>query len=742
MPAKPAATARDVRPAAAISGATVNEAEAYGARLAPAAVPDGSLYWKIVNVRHLSADENRGKRNIYVRVLDESGQRERNAALRATYTWEGRQPGEEAPPRAFDKGDGDIGHADIDVYKGQHIDLWVEGDGLPSDHVTNLHTDHELAEKTGDGADGNYRYHHSYLVTFQRTRRAAAPGTGGDETPIPVEPERERPVATGVDDAAYVRDADSIADGAVLKPGERFTKRWVLRNTGTTTWGDGYRLVFVAQEPLGAPASVPVPATPPGAEATITVDFVTHEATGELHSRWRLANPAGAPFGPPVWTIVYAPRGGTTDAGATFPPPAEELIDLARVGTASAQESARFWNRYGGLILGECRRLDIDPADAVGVLVTESSGRPFGADGRLLIRFENHQFWEYWGKANPALFNQHFAFDPGVTWQGHHWRADAQGPWLACHASNAQEWQVLEFARQLDEDAALRSISMGAPQIMGFNHATVGYPTPKAMFAAFEHDAGAQLLALFRFMEVNGLVGAVRNKQYRRFAVVYNGPGQPDYYAGKMRDYAEAFAGIRRVAPAGAGFPRGPQPTPPAALPAPALAPLPASPKSGVPLAEADPQLYAAWRTHMEDGFKNNETMFRRVLEAFMNPYWTTAWMYRILFGVGIAAFIVAALVALLQNNIVTTLVFGGLSVAAFLSYFIGRPLQALEENLHFITWLGLIYNSYWTTLSQAQDAETYLQDVDQATDDAINRIQVLMDKHAQRSAARPNVQE
>jgi hypothetical protein len=105
MPAKPAATARDIQPAAAISGATVsnanvNEAEAYGARLAPAAVPDGSLYWKIVNVRHLSADENRGKRNIYVRVLDEAGRRERNAALRAAYTWEGRQPGEEAPPRA------------------------------------------------------------------------------------------------------------------------------------------------------------------------------------------------------------------------------------------------------------------------------------------------------------------------------------------------------------------------------------------------------------------------------------------------------------------------------------------------------------------------------------------------------------------------------------------------------------------------------------------------------------------
>jgi glutathione S-transferase len=78
--------------------------------------------------------------------------------------------------------------------------------------------------------------------------------------------------------------------------------------------------------------------------------------------------------------------------------------------------------------------------------------------------------------------------------------------------------------------------------------------------------------------------------------------------------------------------------------------------------------------------------------------------------------------------------------VAAFLGYFISRPLQALEENLQFITWLGIIYNSYWTTLTQAQDPAAYLDDVKQATDDAIARIKELMDKHTERSGARPNV--
>lgn len=699
-------------PAAVTLRGPVNEAVAYGVRLEPANAPGNSPFWQVINVRHLSADENRGKHNIFVRVLDVNGQRDRNPSLRVAYTWEGRRPDESAPPRPLDKDDADLGHADIDVNKGQHISVWIEGDGLPSARVVNLHTDHDVNEKTSDGQDGNTRFHHSFLVTFQRTQSDPAP--------------------VGVDDALYVRDADPIQDGAVLKPGERFVKQWVMRNTGDTTWGDGYRLVHIANDRLGAPDTVPVPVTPPGAEATIAVEFVTHAALGELRSDWRLANPAGVTFGEPVWTIIYAPPANTGDVVADFPPPAAQLIDAEAIADFTARTAARFWNRYGGLILDECTRLNIDPADAVGVLVTESAGQPFGDDGRMVIRFENQLFWRFWGKANPEIFNQHFRFGAVESWKEHYWRPQPDGPWLPAHTGqNADEWQIFDFARRFDERAAIQSISMGAAQIMGFNYAAIGYPTPEAMFAAFAHDAGAQLRALFRFMEVNNLVDAIRNKDYRRFAVVYNGPGQPDFYASKMSEYAVAFASVRPPLPADMAAP-----------PPPAAAPQPTSPKPGAPLAVADPQLYNAWRQHIEHGFRNNETMFRRILDAFMNPYWTTVWMHRILFGVGVTAFVVAAAVALIQHNIVATLIFGGLSVTAFLGYFISRPLQALEENLQFITWLGIIYNSYWTTLTQAQRPDTYLDDLNQATDDAIARLKELMDKHALRSGARPSGKE
>ena len=42
---------------------------------------------------------------------------------------------------------------------------------------------------------------------------------------------------------------------------------------------------------------------------------------------------------------------------------------------------------------------------------------------------------------------------------------------------------------------------------------------------------------------------------------------------------------------------------------------------------------------------------------------------------------------------------FAGLSAATLLAPFVRNPLRSLEENLQFITWLGVIYNTHWTRL-------------------------------------------
>src|SRR5712692_9374207 len=97
-----------------------------------------------------------------------------------------------------------------------------------------------------------------------------------------------------------------------------------------------------------------------------------------------------------------------------------------------------------------------------------------------------------------------------------------------------------------------------------------------------------------------------------------------------------------------------------------------------------DPEVYEAWRKHIVNGFHQNNEMFKKLLDAFMRPYWLTVWMYRALFLIGVAGFIAAVVLGVWGGLGFATL-FGGLSVVMFLSFFISQPLRALEQNLEFI---------------------------------------------------------
>jgi hypothetical protein len=455
-------------------------------------------------------------------------------------------------------------------------------------------------------------------------------------------------------------------------------------------------------------------------------------------------------------------RGDQELRSAPLAPPPDDTAHGSPPGAGwMATVLVETWNRYGGLLTLIGRRLGIDPALAAAVLAVESGGRAFDARGRLLIRFEVHVFWDKWGQQNAEKFARHFRFDPAVPWQGdgHAWRPDPNEQWRPVHAGQDGEWEAFGFARVLCSDRAAKlSISMGAPQIMGFNHAQIGYPDVEAMFDAFENDERAQILGLFDFIKGDGrMVDALAQGDVVRFASIYNGTGQAELYAGRMREGLAALAAVRPLPPpiapalprpAAAEMPapayvERPQTRPqPAAvsqaIPVPGQLPVPPSGAEAASLQQLDPQLYEYWREHVRNGFEQNTEMFDRILDAFMEPYYTTVWMYRVLFGVGVLSFIAAVVLSIWLQQPLYGLVFGGLSAAAFISYFFNRPLQALEENLHFITWLGVIYNSYWTRLAYMFDARTVQTDLRKATEDAINDLDRLLDKHALLSGKRP----
>ena len=155
------------------------------------------------------------------------------------------------------------------------------------------------------------------------------------------------------------------------------------------------------------------------------------------------------------------------------------------------------------------------------------------------------------------------------------------------------------------------------------------------------------------------------------------------------------------------------------------------------PQGQVDPEVYDAWKSHIINGFKQNNDMFNNVLDAFMRPYWMTVWMYRILFAVGLLGFLAAAVLGVLRG-VTFAAVFGGISVVTFLAFFIGQPLRALEQNLQFITWLGIIYNTYWTRLMYTNDVATVQADLESITRTTVESIQQLIDKHAELAGKRP----
>lgn len=235
-------------------------------------------------------------------------------------------------------------------------------------------------------------------------------------------------------------------------------------------------------------------------------------------------------------------------ADTPLSPVDSEKITIFSSMSGTEKSLGRIWNKFGGLFTVLANRLDIGPGVAAAVFVAEAGGSGF-RNGRMVIRFENHIFKNYWGKTHQDQFNNHFRHQDSRPWQGHEWRPNASTPWSSFHGNQNKEWDVLQFAESLSRTSARLSISMGGPQIMGFNYATIGYESVHQMFDAFSKDDASQITGFFDFVkgpvsDTRRLVALQRN-DYETFASLYNGPGQAATYSTIIRNLFEAFQRIK-----------------------------------------------------------------------------------------------------------------------------------------------------------------------------------------------------
>ncbi len=119
-------------------------------------------------------------------------------------------------------------------------------------------------------------------------------------------PGRARPAATNIGDV-------SVPDGTRLRPGQHFSKTWRLRNSGATTWGEGFTLAPADDNPLDGPAAVPLPPVEPGRTADITIELTAPASVGRHRAAWQPRAADGTPFGDIVHVAIAVVRPGAYD---------------------------------------------------------------------------------------------------------------------------------------------------------------------------------------------------------------------------------------------------------------------------------------------------------------------------------------------------------------------------------------------------------------------------------------------
>lgn len=181
-------------------------------------------------------------------------------------------------------------------------------------------------------------------------------------------------------------------------------------------------------------------------------------------------------------------------------------------------------------------RLSVPVAAVKAVATVESNGGGFLSDGRVKVQYEPHVMYQ--------RLVAHFGQD----------RADKE---LAAHpdlvARKAGSYQSADkedkdmdrAARLIDRQSALEAASWGAFQIMGYHWKTLGYPTQQA-FINEQYSAAGQLETFVRFILADSrLARALRAKDWKTFAFVYNGKNYAaNKYDTKLADAYKRFGGI------------------------------------------------------------------------------------------------------------------------------------------------------------------------------------------------------
>lgn len=217
-------------------------------------------------------------------------------------------------------------------------------------------------------------------------------------------------VPTPCDRAEFVDDV-TVPDGTIYAPNAQFVKTWRLKNTGTCTWGDNYRLVFASGDAMGAPASANLPGTvKPQQTVDLSVTLTAPKTPKTYQGNFKLQNGSGQTFGlgskgdkafwvkivvggTPTLTYFAVTRVVVTASPATYNDTCPVNLKLSAAITVSSSGTVTYyWERNDGFTTKK-KNVEYDKGDTKTVTETVTVDATFAGSWRIYVDDPNHQYF-------------------------------------------------------------------------------------------------------------------------------------------------------------------------------------------------------------------------------------------------------------------------------------------------------------------------------------------------------------
>jgi hypothetical protein len=171
-------------------------------------------------------------------------------------------------------------------------------------------------------------------------------------------------------------------------------------------------------------------------------------------------------------------------------------------------------------ILERAKANGIPPSMLLAFREVESKQSGFLPDGRPIILFERHKFYSWLVKAKGLPFAQSVtATHPNIC-----------NPERGGYYGYEREHDRLKVAEGFSVEGAWSSASWGMFQVMGFNYNLCGYLNVPTFIQDMRLSETKHLDAAIGYLKgVNGLMAAMRQRNYTRVAEMYNGRDQQGY---------------------------------------------------------------------------------------------------------------------------------------------------------------------------------------------------------------------